>query len=53
MFSRAGMAIHGEFAMTKTIGTVPLSGDGSGADPVTPGTSVWSRSVMLGFDFAF
>jgi len=53
MFSRAGMAIHGEFAMTKTIGTVPLSGDGSGVDPVTPGTSVWSRSVMLGFDFAF
>jgi len=53
MFSRTGMAIHGEFAMTKTIGTVPLSGDGSGVDPVTPGTSVWSRSVMLGFDFAF
>ena len=53
MFSRDGMAIHGEFAMTKTIGTVPLSGDGSGVDPVTPGTSVWSRSVMLGFDFAF
>src|SRR6266581_1902015 len=53
MFSRAGMANHGEFAMTKTIGTVPLSGDGSGVDPVTPGTSVWSRSVMLGFDFAF
>jgi len=53
MFSRAGMAIHGEFALTKTIGTVPLSGDGSGVDPVTPGTSVWSRSVMLGFDFAF
>src|SRR2546421_4004 len=53
MFSRAGMAIHGEVAMTKTIGTVPLSGDGSGVDPVTPGTSVWSRSVMLGFDFAF
>jgi hypothetical protein len=53
MFSRDGLAIHGEFAMTKTIGTVPLSGDGSGVDPLTPGTSVWSRSVMLGFDFAF
>jgi len=25
----------------------------AGVDPVTPGTSVWSRSVMLGFDFAF
>jgi len=53
MFSRDGMAIHGEIAMTRTIGTVPLSGDGSGALPVTPGTSVWSRSLMLGFDFAF
>jgi hypothetical protein len=53
MFSRDGMAIHGEFAMTKTVGTVPLSGDGSGVDPVTAGTNVWSRSVMLGFDFAF
>jgi hypothetical protein len=53
MFSRDGMAFHGEFAMTKTIGTVPLSGDGVGADPLTPGTAVWSRSVFLGFDFAF
>jgi hypothetical protein len=53
LFSRDGMAFHGEFAMTKTIGTVPLSGDGVGADPLTPGTAVWSRSVFLGFDFAF
>jgi len=53
MFSRDGMAFHGEFAMTKTVGTVPLSGDGVGADPLTPGTAVWSRSVFLGFDFAF
>lgn len=53
MFSRDGMAIHGEFAMTKTIGTAPLSGDGSGVDPATPATVVWSRSVLLAFDFAF
>jgi hypothetical protein len=53
MFSRDGLAIHGEFAMTKTIGDVPLSGDGSGAPPVSVTTSVWSRSLMLGFDFAF
>src|SRR3989449_911490 len=53
MFSRAGMALHAEFAMTKTIGTVPLSGDGSGVDPLTPTTAVWSRSLLLGFDFAF
>ena len=53
LFSRDGMALHGEFAMTKTIGTVPLSGDGSGVDPATPSTAVWSRSVFLGFDFAF
>ena len=53
MFSRDGMAFHGEFAMTKTIGTVPLSGDGSGVDPATPTTVVWSRSLLLAFDFAF
>src|SRR6266566_1602711 len=33
MFSRAGMALHAEFAMTKSIGVPPLSGDGSGAVP--------------------
>ena len=53
MFSRDGMAFHAEFAMTKTIGTVPLSGDGSGVDPVSPTTVVWSRSLLLAFDFAF
>ena len=53
MFSRDGMALHVEFAMTKTIGTVLLSGDGSGVDPLTPTTAVWSRSVLLAFDFAF
>ena len=53
LFSRDGLAIHGEFAMTRTIGTVPLSGDGSGVDPVTQTTAVWSRSLLLAFDFAF
>jgi len=52
MFSRDGMALHAEFAMTKTIGTPPLSGDGSGVDP-GPATVVWSRSLLLAFDFAF
>jgi hypothetical protein len=42
MFSRDGMALHGEFAMTKTAGVAPLSGD-----------AVWGRSVLLAFDFAF
>lgn len=53
MFSRDGMALHWEFAMTKTIGVAPLSGDGSGLDPLTPGTAVWSRSLLIAFDFAF
>src|SRR5256885_1601508 len=53
MFSRDGMAFHGEFAMTRTIGTAPLSGDGSGVDPLTPTTVAWSRSLLLAFDFAF
>ena len=42
MFSRDGMAFHGEFAMTKTAGVAPLSGD-----------AVWGRSLFLGFDFVF
>src|SRR6266566_1557452 len=50
MFSRDGMAIHGEFAMTKTIGVPPLSGDGSGVVP-SQTTVVWSRSLLLAFDF--
>ncbi|HEV2672081.1 MAG TPA: hypothetical protein VGU74_13385 [Gemmatimonadales bacterium] len=53
MHSRAGMALHGEFAMTKTTGMAPLSGDGSGVDALDPATKVWSRSLLLAFDFAF
>ncbi|MEO8295311.1 MAG: hypothetical protein ABI613_07335 [Gemmatimonadota bacterium] len=53
MFSRAGLAMVGELSFTKTIGTVPLSGDGVGTDPLTPGTPVRSTSVLLAFDFDF
>jgi len=56
MFSRDGLAIHFEYAMSKTIGGVPLSGDGVGAPPLPAQpntTSVMSSSVMLGLDFAF
>ena len=53
MFSRDGMALHGEFAMTRTTGMAPLSGDGSGVDALDPATKVWSRSLLLAFDFAF
>ena len=53
MFSRAGLAMVGELSFTKTIGTVPLSGDGVGLDPLTPGTAVRSTSVLLALDFDF
>jgi hypothetical protein len=53
MFSRDGMAIHGEFSMTNTTGMAPLSGDGSGVDAYDPATKIRSISFMLGFDFAF
>ncbi|TMD70269.1 MAG: hypothetical protein E6I81_14470 [Chloroflexi bacterium] len=52
MFSRAGLALHGEYSLTKTIGNLPQSGDGIGP-PLTPGTAVWSSSLLLGLDFAF
>jgi hypothetical protein len=53
MFSRAGMAVHGEYSIAKTIGAVPLSGDGVGLAPLDPRTAVWSNSVLLAIDFAF
>ncbi|MEO8636651.1 MAG: hypothetical protein ABI587_15345 [Gemmatimonadales bacterium] len=53
MFSRAGLAMVGELSFTKTIGTVPLSGDGVGIDPLSPSTPVRSTSVLLAFDFDF
>jgi hypothetical protein len=53
MFSRAGLAMVGELSFTKTIGSVPLSGDGVGLPPLSPSTPVRSTSVLLAFDFDF
>ncbi|MEP6472324.1 MAG: hypothetical protein ABJC74_01295 [Gemmatimonadota bacterium] len=53
MFSRAGLAFHGEVSYTKTIGTAPLSGSGAGLAPLDPGTAVGSTSVLFALDFAF
>ncbi len=53
MFSRAGLAMVGELSFTKTIGTVPLSGDGVGLDPLSPNTAVRSTSVLVALDFDF
>lgn len=53
MFSRDGMAIHGEFALTSTTGMAPLSGNGSGEPALDPNQKVRSLSFLLAFDFAF
>jgi hypothetical protein len=53
MFSRAGVALHGEYSITKSIGIVPLSADGTGSPPLSPTGAVWSSSVLIAFDFAF
>lgn len=53
MYSRAGLAFHGEYSLTKTVGGVPLSGDGVGLPPSSPSTNVWSSSLMFALDFAF
>lgn len=53
LFSRDGMAIHGELALTNTTGMAPLSGDGSGVDAADPATKIRSLSFLLAFDFAF
>jgi hypothetical protein len=53
MFSRDGMAIHGEFALTNTTGMAPLSGNGSGEPAPDPATKIRSLSFLLAFDFAF
>ncbi len=52
MYSRAGLAFHNEYSMTRTRGSVPLSGDGVGA-AFLPSSGVWSRSLLIGFDFDF
>jgi hypothetical protein len=53
MISRAGLAVVGELAFTKTTGTVPSSGDGVGLPPLLPSTEVWSTSALLALDFDF
>ncbi len=50
MFSRAGVAFHNEYSITKTRGNAPLSG---GSAPFDPTGTVWSNSVKAGFDIAF
>lgn len=53
MFSRAGVAFDAEYSLTKSIGIVPESGDGTGGPPLLPTDGVWSSSIFLGFDFDF
>jgi hypothetical protein len=62
MFSRAGLAWHNEFSLVKTVGAIPLSGQGPGlpaftqvscAPVSTTCSAVWSRSLVTGFDFDF
>jgi hypothetical protein len=44
MFSRAGLALHGEYSLLKQDGTAP--------DPAT-GLNLTSSSLMFGLDFDF
>lgn len=53
MFSRAGLAWHNEYSISKSIGIVPESGDGTGLPPLSPTNGVWSSSLLFGFDFDF
>src|SRR2546425_1206067 len=47
MFSRAGLAMHGEYSLTKSVGIAPLSGDGTGGAPLTAGPAGWSSRLLL------
>jgi len=53
MTSRAGLALHTEFSMAKTLGWAPLSGAGVGLPPLSTDTPVWARSLLFALDFAF
>jgi|HubBroStandDraft_6_1064221.scaffolds.fasta_scaffold00445_13 hypothetical protein len=53
MFSRAGLAWHNEYSISKSIGIVPESGDGTGLPPLSLTNGVWSSSLLFGFDFDF
>jgi len=52
MFSRAGVALDGEFSRVRTIGQEPESGNGSGFIG-NPTAAVWSNSIYFGIDFDF
>jgi hypothetical protein len=52
MYSRAGLAFHNEYSMARSRGAAPLSMDGAGA-AFSPSSGVWSRSLLIGFDFDF
>ncbi|MFZ3215731.1 MAG: hypothetical protein WA192_06700 [Candidatus Acidiferrales bacterium] len=52
MFSRAGVALDGEYSRVRTIGNEPESGDGSGTVG-NPTAAVWSSSIFFGIDFDF
>ncbi len=52
MFSRGGVALDGEYSRVRTIGEVPLSGDGDGT-VANPFNAVWSSSIYFGIDFDF
>ena len=53
MFSRAGLALHTEYAISKSIGIAPLSGTGGPPASGSLSDAVWSSSLMIGFDFDF
>jgi hypothetical protein len=53
MFSRTGLAVHGEYSFSNTRGSPPLSGLGVGLPPLDPATAVRSSSVLMALDFAF
>ncbi|MEO8880522.1 MAG: hypothetical protein ABI446_09000, partial [Gemmatimonadaceae bacterium] len=46
MFSRAGLALHGEYSMVKTVSPGQLDSEG-------PTINVWTSSLFFGLDFDF
>ena len=46
MFSRAGLAVHGEYSMVKTVSAGQLESEG-------PTINVWTSSLFFGLDFDF
>jgi hypothetical protein len=46
MFSRAGLALHGEYSLVKTVSPGQLPSDGSTVN-------IWTSSLLFAFDFDF